>query len=35
MAIYFQMLASTGEYFQGFREQAHVLGDLGSPATSF
>ena len=33
MVIYFQRdLGSTGNYFQGFGEQAHSLGDLGSPA---
>ena len=26
------MLGSTGYYFQGFGEQAHNFGDLGSPA---
>ena len=25
-------LGSTGNYFQGFGEQAHSFGDLGSPA---
>ena len=25
-------LGSTGNYFQGFREQAYNFGDLGSPA---
>ena len=32
MAIYFRELESTGNYLQGFGEQAHSLGDLGSPA---
>ena len=32
MAIYFQGAGSTGNYFQGFWEQAHSFGDLGSPA---
>ena len=30
-AIYFRELGSTGNYFQGSGEQAHSLGDLGSP----
>ena len=30
MAIYFRELGSTGNYFRGFGEQAHSLGDLGS-----
>ena len=25
-------LGSTGNYFRGSREQAHIFGDLGSPA---
>ena len=28
----FRELGSTGNYFQGFEEQAHSFGDLGSPA---
>ena len=28
----FRELGSTGNYFQGFWEQAHSFGDLGSPA---
>ena len=28
----FGELWNTGNYFQGFGEQAHSLGDLGSPA---
>ena len=28
----FRELGSTGNYFRGPREQAHILGDLGSPA---
>ena len=28
----FRELGSTGHYFQGFGEQAHSFGDLGSPA---
>ena len=28
----FRELVSTGNYFRGFREQAHNFGDLGSPA---
>ena len=28
----FRELGSTGNYFQGFREQAYSFGDLGSPA---
>ena len=28
-------LGSTGYYFQGFGEQAHSFGDLGSPAKKF
>ena len=28
----FRELGSTGNYFQGFVEQAHSFGDLGSPA---
>ena len=28
----FRELGSTGIYFKGSREQAHSLGDLGSPA---
>ena len=28
----FRELESTGDYFQGFGEQAHSFGDLGSPA---
>ena len=32
MAIYFQELRSTGNYFQEFGELAHSFGDLGSPA---
>ena len=35
MAIYFQGPASNGFYFQGFVEQAHRFGDLGSPAKKF
>ena len=31
MAI-FRELGSTGNYFQGFGEQVHSFGDLGSPA---
>ena len=30
----FRELWSTGNYFQGFWEQAHSFGDLGSPAKS-
>ena len=30
-AIYFRELGSSGNYFQGSGEQAHSLGDLGSP----
>ena len=29
--IIFRELGSTGNYLQGFREQAHSFGDLGSP----
>ena len=29
-----EQLGSTGNYFQGFGEQAHSFGDLGSPAKS-
>ena len=32
MTIYFRELGSTGNYFRGYREQAHNFGDLGSPA---
>ena len=32
MAIYFRELGCTGNYCQGFGEQAHSFGDLGSPA---
>ena len=32
MTIYFRELGSTGNYFQGFGQQAHSFGDLGSPA---
>ena len=32
MAIFFRELGSTGNYFQGFGEQVHSFGDLGSPA---
>ena len=32
MAIYFQELGSTGNYFRGAGEQAHCFGDLGSTA---
>ena len=32
MAVYFQGAGSTGNYFQGFWEQAHSFGDLGSHA---
>ena len=28
----FRELGSTGNYFQGFGEQVHSFGDLGSPA---
>ena len=28
-------LGSNGNYFQGFGEQAHSFGDLGSPAKKF
>ena len=28
-------LGSTGNFFQGFGEQAHILGDLGSPAKKY
>ena len=28
----FRELGSTGNYFRGSREQAHIFGDLGSPA---
>ena len=31
----FRELRSTGNYFQGFGEQANSFGDLGSPAKSF
>ena len=31
----FRDLRSTGNYFQGLGEQAHSLGDLGSPAKKF
>ena len=31
MAI-FRELGSTGNYFQGFGEQAHSFGDLGNPS---
>ena len=34
MAIIFRELGSTGNYFQGFGEQVHSFGDLGSPAKS-
>ena len=30
----FRELRSTGNYFQGFSEQAHSFGDLGSPPKS-
>ena len=30
-AIYSRELGSTGNYFQGYGEQAHSLGDLGCP----
>ena len=30
----FRELGSTGNYFQGFGEQAHSFGDLESPAKS-
>ena len=30
----FRKLCSAGNYFQGFGEQAHSLGNLGSPAKS-
>ena len=30
----FRELESTGNYFEGFGEQAHSVGDLGSPAKS-
>ena len=30
----FRELGSNGNYFQGFGEQAHSFGDLGSPAKS-
>ena len=29
---FFRELGSTGNYFRGSREQAHIFGDLGSPA---
>ena len=32
MAFFFGKLGSIGNYFQGFGEQAHSFGDLGSPA---
>ena len=32
MAIYFRELGSTGSYFKGYGEEAHIFGDLGSPA---
>ena len=35
MAIYFHGAGGTGNYFQGFGEQAHNLGDLGSPAKKY
>ena len=35
MAIYFQGAGSIGNYLQGFGEQAHSFGDLGSPAKKF
>ena len=28
----FRELGSTGNFFRGSREQAHIFGDLGSPA---
>ena len=31
----FRELGSTGNYFQGFGEQAHSFGDSGSPAKKF
>ena len=31
----FRELGSTGNYFQGFGEQAHSLGNLGSPAKKY
>ena len=31
----FRELGSTGNYFQGFGEQAHSFGNLGSPAIKF
>ena len=31
----FRELRSTGNYFQGFGQQAHSYGDLGSPAKKF
>ena len=31
----FRELGSTGNYFQGFGEQAHSFEDLGSPAKKF
>ena len=30
----FRELGSTGNYFQGFGEQANIFGDLGSPTKS-
>ena len=35
MDIYFQGAGSIGNYFQGFWEQAHSFGDLGSPAKKY
>ena len=32
MAIFFRELGSTGNFFRGSRVQAHIFGDLGSPA---
>ena len=32
--VIFMELGSTGSYFEGFGEQAHSFGDLGSPAKS-
>ena len=32
MLFIFRELGSTGNYFQGFGEQVHSLGDLGRPA---
>ena len=32
MSIHFRKLGSIGNYIQGFGQQAHSFGDLGSPA---